>query len=212
MSNEDKIQIFKPFGPPIAKFEVKNSIIKKINSYVDELIEDKQKSAKLDAGKSLAGQVNQEIEFEKNFNEEVIIPALLNQIKNYIFINTKKKISEHTFENIWVVRQFENEYNPTHYHSGHISGVGYLKVPESFGESSQKSKLQNPNGKLEFIHGSKMFLCESNVKITPKIGDFYLFPHYMMHNVYPFKGSGERRSISFNVSFDHNIFDVFSGN
>ena len=212
MSNEDKIQIFKPFGPPIAKFELKNNIIKKINSYVDELIEDKQKSAKLDAGKSLAGQVNQEIEFEKNFKEEVIIPALLNQIKNYVFINTKKKISKHTFENIWVVRQFENEYNPTHYHSGHISGVGYLKVPESFGESSQKNKLQNPNGKLEFIHGSKMFLSESNVKITPKIGDFYLFPHYMMHNVYPFKGSGERRSISFNVSFDHNIFDVFSGN
>ena len=91
MSNEDKIQIFKPFGPPIAKFELKNNIIKKINSYVDELIEDKQKSAKLDAGKSLAGQVNQEIEFEKNFKEEVIIPALLNQIKNYVFINTKKK-------------------------------------------------------------------------------------------------------------------------
>lgn len=210
MSNEDKIQIFKPFGPPIAKFELKNNIIKKINSYVDELIEDKQKSAKLDAGKSLAGQVNQEIEFEKNFKEEVIIPALLNQIKNYVFINTKKKISKHTFENIWVVRQFENEYNPTHYHSGHISGVGYLKVPESFGESSQKNKLQNPNGKLEFIHGSKMFLSESNVKITPKIGDFYLFPHYMMHNVYPFKSDGERRSISFNAEIDEEIFNVYA--
>ena len=56
-----------------------------------------------------------------------------------------------------------------------------------------------------------MFLSESNVKITPKVGDFYLFPHYMMHNVYPFKGKGERRSMSFNVSIDENIFDVFSG-
>ena len=57
-----------------------------------------------------------------------------------------------------------------------------------------------------------MFLCQSNVKITPKVGDFYLFPHYMMHNVYPFKGNGERRSMSFNVSIDENIFDVFTGN
>ena len=52
-----------------------------------------------------------------------------------------------------------------------------------------------------------MFLCQSNVKITPKVGDFYLFPHYMMHNVYPFKGHGERRSMSFNVSIDEDIFE-----
>ena len=122
----------------------------------------------------------------------------------------KKKISKSEFRNIWVVRQFRDEYNPVHYHSGHISGAGYLKVPESFGESSQKSKIDNPNGKIEFIHGSKMFLCESNIRVEPKIGDFYLFPHYMMHNVYPFKSEGERRTISFNADIDENIFNVFS--
>tara|TARA_B110000003_G_scaffold269578_1_gene300819 strand:+ start:174 stop:812 length:639 start_codon:yes stop_codon:yes gene_type:complete len=211
MDNNDKIQIFKPFGPPIGKFEVGNDILEKINSYVDDLTKDENKASKLDAGGSLAGQVNQEINFEKKFSEEFIIPTLIKAIKIYIFANTQKKLSKYTFENIWVVRQFENEYNPVHYHSSHISGVGYLKVPENLGETSQKSKLQNPNGKLEFIHGTKMFLSESNVKITPKVGDFYLFPHYMMHNVYPFKGKGERRSMSFNVSIDENIFDVFSG-
>ena len=211
MDNNDKIQIFKPFGPPIGKFEVGNDILEKINSYVDDLTKDENKASKLDAVGSLAGQVNQEINFEKKFSEEFIIPTLIKAIKIYTFANTQKKLSKYTFENIWVVRQFENEYNPVHYHSSHISGVGYLKVPENLGETSQKSKLQNPNGKLEFIHGTKMFLSESNVKITPKVGDFYLFPHYMMHNVYPFKGKGERRSMSFNVSIDENIFDVFSG-
>ena len=212
MSDTDEIKIFKPFGPPIGKFEIEPVLINRINKYIDKLVQDKEKSSKLDAGKCLAGQVNQEIRFEKEFCEEFIIPTLINKIRIYIFASTNKKISKHNFESIWTVRQFENEYNPTHYHSGHISGVGYLKVPENFGESSQKSKKQNPNGKLEFIHGSKMFLCQSNVKITPKIGDFYLFPHYMMHNVYPFKGNGERRSMSFNVSIDEDIFDVFTGN
>ena len=79
---------------------------------------------------------------------------MINKIRTYIFASTNKKISKHNFESIWTVRQFENEYNPTHYHSGHISGVGYLQVPENFGESVQKSKKQNPNGKLlvAYIH------------------------------------------------------------
>ena len=47
--------------------------------------------------------------------------------------------------------------------------------------------------------------------ITPAVGDFYIFPHYMMHTVYPFTGSDEeRRSISFNATIDSKIFDVFS--
>jgi len=210
MSEKIEIKLFKPFGPPLGKFEMGNDLVNKINNYVDELIKDKKKTTSLDAGGGLAGQVNQEISFEKEFCEKFINPILKKNITAYIFANTKKKISKCEFRNIWVVRQFRDEYNPVHYHSGHISGAGYLKVPESFGESSQKSKIDNPNGKIEFIHGSKMFLCESNIRVEPKIGDFYLFPHYMMHNVYPFKSEGERRTISFNADIDENIFNVFS--
>ena len=33
-----------------------------------------------------------------------------------------------------LVRQFEHEYNPTHWHSGHISGAGFFKSYQaSFG-------------------------------------------------------------------------------
>ena len=51
-----------------------------------------------------------------------------------------------------MVRQFQNEYNPIHWHTGHISGAGWLKVPKSFG-NAKKNKSNNPNGKLNFIHG-----------------------------------------------------------
>ena len=210
MGEKVEIQLFKPFGPPIGKFEMEIDLVNKINNYVDELIKDKEKISKLDAGKNLAGQVNQEISFEKSFCEKFITPTLIKNITAYIFASTKKKISKCSFRDIWVVRQYRDEYNPVHYHSGHISGVGYLKLPENFGESAQKNKIDNPNGKLEFIHGSKMFLSESNIRITPKIGNFYMFPHYMMHNVYPFKSDGERRSISFNADIDEDVFNVYS--
>ena len=211
MKNNVELKILRPFGPPIAKFSLTSDLVTEINQYVDELVKNKEKSKKLDAGKDLAGQVNQEISFEKKFRDKHIVPILEANVRAYIYANTKKKISKCLFKDIWVVRQFRDEYNPVHYHSGHISGVGYLKVPDDLGQASQKSKISNPNGQLEIIHGAKMFLSEANIRITPKVGDFYMFPHYTMHNVYPFKSSGERRSISFNAEIDENIANVYSG-
>ena len=47
--------------------------------------------------------------------------------------------------------------------------------------------------------------------IKPKVGDFYFFPHYLMHAVYPFQGTNEeRRSISFNALIDNEIYDVYN--
>ena len=55
-----------------------------------------------------------------------------------------------------------------------------------------------------------MFSSESILSIKPEIGDFYFFPNYLMHTVYPFNGSKEeRRSISFNADIDQNIYDVY---
>ena len=91
-----------------------------------------------------------------------------------------------------------------------MSGVGYLKVPKSLGKNQQDDKQDNTNGKLELIHGTKMFLSNSTIRLKPKVGDFYFFPNYLMHNVYPFSESEEeRRSISFNAEIDSKIYDVY---
>jgi hypothetical protein len=56
-----------------------------------------------------------------------------------------------------------------------------------------------------------MFLCESTLTIKPEVGDFYFFPNYLMHTVFPFNNSDEeRRSISFNATIDNDIYDVYS--
>ena len=78
------------------------------------------------------------------------------------------------------------------------------------GEYSQDSKSLNRNGKLDLIHGSKMFLCNSNYIVTPEVGDMYLFPNYLMHSVYPFTGTEEeRRSVSFNAFIDKNVANPY---
>ena len=131
-------------------------------------------------------------------------------VTNWIKQSTSLEIKKFNILASWVVRQFKNEYNPTHWHSGHVSGVGYLKVPNTLGKSLQKNKKINPNGQLQLIHGSKQFLSESTIDIVPKVGDFYFFPNYLMHSVFPFTDTNdERRSISFNAEVDQNIYDVY---
>ena len=82
-------------------------------------------------------------------------------------------------------------------------------MPESFGNPIQEKK-PNVHGNINFIHGTKQFLSAATLTEKPKVGDFYIFPHYLMHSVNPFTGAGERRSISFNAKIDEEIFSVHS--
>ncbi len=136
---------------------------------------------------------------------------LANCTGKWIELETQKKITKFQLINSWIVRQFKNEYNPTHWHGGHISGAGFLKVPKDLGKHVQdKQNKEYRGGNLQLIHGSRMFLSSSTINIKPKVGDFYFFPNYLMHTVFPFRSSEEeRRSISFNALIDENIYNVY---
>ena len=58
---------------------------------------------------------------------------------NWINHTNNKKLTKFEIISTWVVRQFKGEYNPIHWHGGHISGVGYLKVPKYLGYPVQKN-------------------------------------------------------------------------
>ena len=211
MSQEKSFEVHRPFGPTVARFSMSTELISTLNYYSEKIILDKKKSKDLDAGKKLAGQVTQEFDLEKEFiKTSGLLEFLGNSVATWIKHSTSLQIKKFDIKSSWIVRQFKNEYNPTHWHSGHVSGVGYLKVPNTLGESYQENKGVNSNGNLELIHGSKMILCNSTIRLKPKVGDFYFFPNYMMHNVYPFNSTDEeRRSISFNAEIDNNIYDVY---
>ena len=205
-------KFIKTFGPSIVKAKIPEKLLNDLNGYVDKIIEDKEKAKKLDLGPKLAGDVTQEIQLEGEFAKRIgWLQFLANVTSEWIKFETGKKITEFNVTNSWVVRQFKNEYNPIHWHSGHVSGAGFLKVPKTLGSHLQdKGNKKYSGGNLNLIHGSNMFLSRSMYEIKPEVGDFYFFPHYVMHTVYPFKGTEEeRRSISFNATIDERIYDVY---
>ena len=208
------IELIKIFGPSILKVNIPKPIIDNLNNYIDKIILDKKKSKELDIGERLVGDVTQEFELEQKIMQESGWGQFLsNCVSKWIELETKNKITKFQILKSWVVRQYENEYNPTHWHSGHISGAGFLKVPSNLGKNKQdKKQISYKGGALQLMHGSRMFLSHSTYNIVPKVGDFYFFPNYLMHHVYPFKNSKEeRRSISFNAKIDDNIYDVYGG-
>ncbi|MDA7552642.1 2OG-Fe(II) oxygenase family protein [Candidatus Pelagibacter sp.] len=212
MDKKIDFKFTKPFGPMIAKVNMPIEIIDKLNIYIDEIIIDKNKMQKLNYGSKLAGNVQQEFKLEKDFIQSSGWGNFLTSCSNiWLQKAINKKITKFELISTWIVRQFKNDYNPIHTHGGHLSGVGYLKVPKTMGEYSQKNKVNNKNGLLSLIHGSKMFLSDSTFNIEPCVGDFYFFPNYLMHTVYPFSNTDEeRRSISFNAKIDEDIYNVYS--
>ena len=210
-----QLQTLKPFGPTILKTKIPEKLLNDINNYIEELILNKNKIDHLDFGNNLAGDVSQEFLLDSNFIKKVGWLDFLGKcVFEWIKKDLKKEIKKFNVLSSWVVRQYQNEYNPVHWHNGHISGAGFLKVPKNLGDFSQKDKKSGrayTGGNLNFIHGSKMFLSESVISVRPEVGDFYFFPNYLMHTVYPFKNTHEeRRSISFNAEIDQNIFDVYT--
>ena len=208
--DEKKLNIINPFGPSIAKVKIPDKIIKSLNDHVDKIRNNEKLSEKFDAGKTLIGNVKQEIFLSKEIIEESgWLSFLANSTRAWIKFCLGKNITKFNINSSWVVSQFSNEYNPVHWHNGHITGAGFLKLPPTFGKTFQKEK-KNLNGKLVLIHGSRSFMSDSKYEIIPEVGDFYIFPHYLMHTVYPFKDTNEeRRSISFNAVIDEKSFDVF---
>ncbi len=201
------MKVISPFGPKIAKLKFSSKLINKINNEVDKILSKKNLLKKLDYSKKLVGQVKQEFQLPKSFITKNLEKVIFNEVKKYVFQTLGKKVKRISIKNFWIVRQFNNEYNPIHYHDGHISGVGYLKIPKFISKNSKKSKI---DGTIDFVNGNKMFLSDSIYNHQPKVGDVILFPHYLMHTAYPFKSTGERRSFSFNLEIDSKIANVFS--
>ena len=208
MSN---FEVLKPFGPSIIKIKMPNEMIEQINMYVDSVINDEQKIKKLDEGDKLIGKVQQEFLMEVEFMKKIKWANFLAaNVSSWAKEELNKEIKHFELIKSWVVRQFKNDYNPVHWHTGDVSGVGYLKVPSYLGNTSQPDKKTNENGKLQLIFGSPNLFSKSTYLVKPEIGDFYLFPNYLMHTVFPFKGTDdERRSISFNATIDDEIYDVY---
>jgi uncharacterized protein (TIGR02466 family) len=190
------MKTFRAFGPTLGKGKLSKKILKVINNHVDKTMISK----KNDYSSKLVSQIKDEVKLNYTFIKKNLSKELIKNIRKYLEVSGVSNIKEIKIIKLWVVRQFKNEYNPIHYHSGQLSGVGYLKIPKNMNQNKVvKNKKVKTNGTIDFINGQKNFLSKSIYNLNPKIGDLLIFPNYLMHAAYPFNVDGERRSFSFNA-------------
>jgi hypothetical protein len=202
------IQKILTLGAKVMTSYIPDNIIKELNDYVDEVILNKNLLKKLDHGSKLAGDITQEIELPTEFLEKSKWPEYIgDRTAEYIRDGMGAKINKFHLISTWVVRSFNNDFNPVHWHGGHVSGVGFLKVPSTQKYTDAKG---NDKGRLELITGQRHFMSQSTCKISPKVGGLVIFPNWMMHTAYPSSSNEERRTISFNAQVDNTIYDVYA--
>ena len=198
------------FSEPMIRLTAPDQSIKDLLEVTDKIIADPDS---IDHSSQLAGKMynGKQLSIPLNYNKKVIKFQNIIRLCCEEFIKTVREGDDNTrrmwekftptIMDMWVVSQYAGGYNESHTHGGTLSGILYLKVPEQINEKTQ------PDGWLIF-HGGRPYSPESlEIKMTekflPKVGDFYIFKSSQEHGVYPFRGEGERRSLSFNLLGNH---------
>ena len=90
--SQTELIVLQPFGPSIVKVKIPENIINNINKYIDDVINNEEKSKKLDYGFKLVGNVKQEIRLEKEIVEQTgWIKFLAEVTAKWIEVTNKKK-------------------------------------------------------------------------------------------------------------------------
>ena len=100
--------------------------------------------------------------------------------------------------NSWLVNSIAGDFNPPHMHFGMLSAAGWLKMPPSV----EKDEEREHAGWIEFLYGTPQMFIDPKYPVKPHVGQIFMFPAWLLHEVYPFRGKGLRRTISFNLSFE----------
>ena len=214
--DKNTAKIHLPFSVPVMEFTLEMPYVDMLNTYADKITADEKKSKELDWSKNLVGNVKQEHAIEEEVwmqtpqGTNTTLLEYMNTIANaymdqcyggipnepYGYRNkTPRPDAKQLMVNTsWIVNQYAGDFNPPHMHYGHLSVAGWLSVPDSITNNEERKEA----GWFEFHHGSPQFLLDTKYPIKPRVGAFVMFPSWLQHTVYPFRGDGLRRSMSFN--------------
>lgn len=188
------LELFSPFGPMIAKAEVLPELVARINGFADRHVREPEGSEFLlppelvgDGGEASLGRQTERL------------------IERYVRRMEGVAAARIRLDAFWVVSQYAGTPSPVHFHSGDISGVMYLKVPDIRGHENEEQKTYisgRQAGYINFLIGGKQRFSRSLISFKPRVADFYVFPGWLLHGAEPFRGAGERRSLAFNAYVD----------
>ena len=198
MSNEITATQF-VLGEIVVKFEMPKKFIDDINNVFEE-----KEATTVDWSTQLAGKIKKE-KLVNHLLDDNTKGAFQMCFQEYMRRCGSVLVQTHqlALDNAWINDMYAGEYNPCHFHASKNSLVGlssvlFLKVPDTYGKEIINPK--NPsNGHLEFIGGAQHSLSMSQIRTSPKVGDFFVFPYTLVHGVYPFYDTDQvRRTLSYN--------------
>ena len=205
---------FAPFGPLIYRADIRGEF----NDFLLEHIESIRESK--DARDKLVGNIEHqryapypEDEFmsyvdvhvlnylkEKYQRQLLIDRNIFGGNGNGLLNPEEYQVRYHMGEGPWVNFSRKGEFNPMHNHTGIISSVVFIDIPDELEEERENSSFSaKAAGTLDLIHGSQ------HIVVKPQTGTLYFFPAYLWHLVYPYHSDVERISMSFN------IYDLYMG-
>jgi len=208
----------------VMETQMPEGMVEDLNDYLDEYVEDKNKKSLAD---TLVGQIAQgEQLLMDNADPRVkeytdFVCGLGADYINFFSQNTGAMLKTPkavAIDETWSVHSYEGDYNPIHDHGTKtimgISSTSWTKVPQQIldqptaGTSSYS--LYNASGDCDgyiaFQYGRNELINTDRLRppqsfvIQPEVGKLLVFPSWLQHMVYPFKGEGERRTVASNLN------------
>jgi len=211
----------------VLQTQMPQDMIDDVNDYMDEYRKDKNKES---LAKTLVGQIDKGEQLLLDHNDKRMVEynnficSLGAEYINHFAAsgNSVKGFKQVQIDETWSVHSYDGDYNPIHDHGTKtlmgISTTAWTKVPPQIGAkataNSPTYSLYNESGHsdgcIAFQYGQVSVIDSERLKpaqsfvMTPEVGKLLLFPSWLQHMVYPFKGKGERRTIASNL----NCWDV----
>ena len=210
----------------VLKIQFPQTYIDELNDHIDNVIIPANKSF----ADGLVGQLSQDKrsaqltiplddDFGKRFKKD------LEEIANLLVQRGYSRLSHTDAFSCWSNHAYSGDYNPFHSHGvGTMAGLSsflYLKVPKCISDKDIKkmphfhrpgdtAALNNASGAAD---GWTQLIWGTNTRkdlyelreqqqefVKPEVGLMLIFPHWLNHQVMPFFGKGERRSLAANFN------------
>jgi|TARA_A100001015_G_scaffold306595_1_gene401136 hypothetical protein len=207
----------------VLETQMPQKMVDDVNDYMDEYREDKNKQS---LASTLVGQIDKGEQLLLDHNDKrmveynnFICSLSAEYINNFAAAGNPLKCAKKVeIDETWSVHSYDGDYNPIHDHGTKtlmgISTTAWTKVPSQIGAkaiaNSPSYSLYNESGHsdgcISFQYGrvsvldSERLAPAQSFVMTPEVGKLLIFPSWLQHMVYPFKGDGERRTIASNLN------------
>ena len=208
----------------LMELDIPEGFVTQLNEYLDGLLEEE---GRVTAADTLVGQISEGEQLRMDHNHSLVAgfsEFLCSMGAEYInafmkgsgqMLDGARQVS---MDELWSVHSYAGDYNPIHDHGTQtvmgISCTTWTKVPPQITQGprpgSQDYGLYNASGESDgclcFNYGQssswdkERLKPTQNIVVRPQVGRLYMFPQWMQHMVYPFKGEGERRTVAANLN------------